>query len=56
MADCDKPVYITRTEFYGALALVWLYIMLVIGDLIRLEWRWTMGLLMLASCVMMISF
>jgi len=56
MANGDKSIYVTRREFYGALVIVWLYIMLVIGDQIRLEWRWTMGILMLASCLMMISF
>jgi hypothetical protein len=52
MTNGDKPVYITRREFYGALWVVWLSIMLVLGDLLRIEWRWTTAILCLASFVM----
>jgi hypothetical protein len=56
MVNGDKRIFVTRREFYGGLALVWAYIMLVISELIRREWRWTMGLLLLASCVVTILF
>jgi hypothetical protein len=45
-----------RGEFYRALVVVWLYIMLVIADLLRLEWRWTTGILFLLSFFMMITY
>jgi len=37
MTDTEKAMYVTRRDFYGALMIVWIYIMLVIGDLMRLE-------------------
>jgi hypothetical protein len=56
MANGDRPVHITRGEFSRALVLVWLYIMLVMVDLLRLEWRWTTGILFLASFFMVIAY
>jgi hypothetical protein len=56
MTNGDKPVYITRREFYGALGIVWFYIMLVLGDLFRLESRWTTGILWLASFVLAMTY
>ena len=56
MANGYKPIQVTRREFYGALVVVWLYIMIVIGDLLRLEWRWTTGILWLASFFMVIAY
>jgi Ribosomal protein L7/L12 C-terminal domain len=49
MADGDSRANVTRREFYGALALLWFYIMLVIADLLRIEWRWSTGALWAAS-------
>jgi hypothetical protein len=37
MTDTEKAMYVTRREFYVALMIVWIYIMLVIGDMMRLE-------------------
>jgi hypothetical protein len=56
MANGDRPVHITRGEFYRALAVVWLYIMLVMLDLFRLESRWTTGGLFLLSCFMTFTY
>jgi hypothetical protein len=56
MANGDRPVHISRGEFYRALAVVWVYIMLVILDLYRLEWRWTTGILFLLSFFMVITY
>ncbi len=33
--------HVTRREFYGALGVLWLYMTFVIGDLLRIEWRWS---------------
>jgi hypothetical protein len=49
MLSSNKSVNVTRKEFYGALTVVWLYIMLVVGDLMRLESRWSTGILWCAS-------
>jgi len=56
MADGNKSFHVTRQEFYSALSLIWLYIMLVIGDLMRLEERWTTMLLFAASVLMVIVY
>ncbi len=39
MSKTDNSLYVTCREFYSALMIVWLYILLVIGDLMRLEGR-----------------
>ncbi len=44
---------VTRREFFSALSLVWLYIALVIGDLMRMEQRWTTMVLFAASVMML---
>lgn len=56
MTSGDRPLYVTRREFNGAMIVVWLYIMLVIGDLIRIEFRWTMAILWAASFFMVIAY
>ena len=56
MADGDKSMFVTRREFYAALVVVWLYIMIVIGDLQRIEWRWTMAIMWGVSILMMVSY
>ena len=49
MPDENKSLYVTRVQFYTALAVVWLYIMLVIGDLQRVDARVSTGVLWVAS-------
>jgi hypothetical protein len=56
MVDNDKATHVTRHEFYGALVLIWLYIMLVIGDLLRIEWRWSTAILWVASFFVMVTY
>jgi ribosomal protein L7/L12 len=56
MANGDKSINVSRREFYGALVIVWLYIMLVLGDLMRIEERWSTGLLCAASLFMVIAY
>jgi hypothetical protein len=56
MAEGERPVYVTRREFYGALVMVWLYIQLAFGDLLRIEWRWPTGLIWLASFAVMVLY
>jgi len=56
MVDGDNSPHVTRREFYGALVVVWLYIMLVLGDLLRVEQRWTTGLLWAASLFMVVGY
>lgn len=56
MIDRGSATPVTRQEFYGALVVVWLYIMLVIGDLLRIEWRWTTAILWAAALGMMVLY
>jgi uncharacterized membrane protein YhaH (DUF805 family) len=48
--------HVTRSEFYSALMLVWLYIMMVIGDLMRIDWRWTQTVMWVASLMVMLVY
>jgi hypothetical protein len=52
----DRRVYVTRREFYGALTIVWVYIMFVLGDLFRREERLTTGMLWAASFLMVLLY
>ena len=56
MADSEKSGQVTRREFYGALVVIWFYIWLVIGDLLRIERRWTTAILWLASLLMFLAY
>jgi hypothetical protein len=56
MIDGDKAAHVTRREFYPALCVVWLYIALVIGDLLRVEWRWTTQILFFLSIFMVFAY
>jgi hypothetical protein len=56
MAHGDETLSITRREFYGALTIVWAYIWVVIGALLRFEGRWTTGILWLASLMMVVAY
>jgi hypothetical protein len=56
MSVSEKPLYVTRDEFYGALVVVWMYIMLVLLDLFRLEGRWSTGLLYALSLFMVFAY
>jgi ribosomal protein L7/L12 len=47
-----ESIYLTRREFYTALGIVWLYIFLVLGDLVRLQERSTTIILMVAALLM----
>lgn len=56
MSRDNGSVPVTRREFYSALALIWLYIALVLGDLTRIETRWTTVILFLAAIVSAFSY
>ncbi len=56
MGGGTEPIYVTRKEFYLGLSIVWLYIMLVVGDLMRLEARWSTRILWLGSCLLLIVY
>jgi hypothetical protein len=49
MADGDRSVYVTRWEFYGAQAILWAYMAIVLGHLLEMQWRWTTAVLCGAS-------
>jgi hypothetical protein len=55
MAD-DSSTFVTRRELYSSLSLVWLYILLVLGDLLRIDWRWSTGILWGAALFMSLFF
>jgi hypothetical protein len=52
MINGDKSVHVTHREFYIALSVIWLYIMLIIGDKLRLEERWSTAMLWLMALIM----
>jgi hypothetical protein len=56
MANIDSNLYVTRREFQGAVGLIWAYIMFALGDLLRIEWRWTTFVLWAASFIMMCAY
>ncbi len=49
-------MHVTRREFYSALVIIWIYIMLVLGNLFKADERWTTGLLWAASLLMVIAY
>jgi hypothetical protein len=56
MSASDKTVNVTRGEFYGAMGLLWLYILLILSDLQQLERRWTTLALLGGSLVMTLTY
>jgi hypothetical protein len=56
MLSEEKSLHVTRREFYAALVTIWLYIMLVLGDLFRLSERWITGFLWAAAFFMTIAY
>jgi len=56
MPGSDSVLHVTRSEFYSALLIVWLYLMLVIGDLMRVEGRWSTNVLWGGSCIMVVAY
>jgi ribosomal protein L7/L12 len=56
MSKIDKPVFITRREFYSALVVLWLFIMLVLGVLMRLDSQWTTVVLFLAAMAIALGY
>ncbi len=47
---------ITRREFYGALTLIWVYLFILFGDMLRVEWQWTRGVCWFASLFMAVVY
>ena len=56
MDDNHKSAPVTRREFYAALVLLWIYISVVIGDLLRIEWRLSTCILELSSIAMIFAY
>jgi hypothetical protein len=57
MSNDDSTVFITRREFYSALAIVWAYIWLLLGDQLRIdEGRWSVWALWGAALLMMVAY
>lgn len=56
MSDGNNTLNVTRREFYSALVVVWLYIMLVTGDLARVGGSWTNWILWAASLFMVVAY
>ena len=56
MVGGDKSAHVTRQEFNSTMVMVWLSIMLVIGDLLRVEWRWTTQILFIGSILMFFAY
>jgi len=56
MVTTDKSAPVTRREFYSALVVIWLYMALVLGDLLRIEGHWTTGVLWAASIMCLLAY
>jgi hypothetical protein len=52
MVGDNQPALVTRREFHSALAILWVYIFLALGDLARIEGSWTTMALALAASAM----
>jgi FtsH-binding integral membrane protein len=47
---------VSQVQFYGALSIVWLFIMLLLGGMMRPESRWALLLLWAVSFLMVIAY
>jgi hypothetical protein len=56
MTDQGGGRFVTRRDFYSALSIIWLYIFLVIGELLREDSRWTKWVLWAVSAVSMLMY
>jgi hypothetical protein len=56
MAEAEKSTHVTRREFYLALGLLWLYIFIVIGDLVGSDPSFSKWLLWGASLFMLLTY
>ena len=56
MTDGNKSAMVTRTEFYRALSVIWVYISLLLADQWRSDGRWTTMMLFLLSICMICAY
>jgi cytochrome c-type biogenesis protein CcmH/NrfF len=56
MKNGDKSIYVTRAEFYGAMIIIWTYLMIVFSNLLEPITRRASWLLWGASFVMMVGY
>jgi len=56
MADDSTNPPVTRKEFYIALAMIWLYIAIVIGQFMKDDGKWSLYILFAAALIMTVSF
>jgi hypothetical protein len=56
MADNGTNPPVTRKEFYVALAMIWLYIAIVIGQFLKDDAKWSLYVLFAAALIMTFTF
>jgi hypothetical protein len=56
MADDSTNPPVTRKEFYVALAMIWLYIAIVIGQFLNDDAKWSLYVLFAAALIMTFTF
>ena len=56
MGNGSVDARVTRREFYMALAVVWLYIMAILGRMAEADAKWTTRLLCILSLVISIMY
>jgi hypothetical protein len=56
MADDSSNPPVTRKEFYVALAMIWLYIAIVIGQFLKDDAKWSLYVLFAAALIMTFTF
>ncbi len=52
----NKNTIVTRRDFYGALSIIWLFIMFIFGDLYRGSDSWPRAVLFVSPFIMAISY
>jgi hypothetical protein len=56
MTDSNANPPVTRKEFYVALAMIWLYIAIVIGQFLNEDAKWTLYVLFVAALISTFTF
>jgi hypothetical protein len=56
MPTGDAATHVTYGEFYRALYLIWLFVLLVLADLLRIEWSWSTAILGAISFLIMVAY
>jgi len=56
MADDSTNPPVTRKEFYIALAMIWIFMAIVIGQLLKSDAQWSLYVLFAAALILTFTF